>query len=98
MSGFKKICTTTINGKRWVVGYGYTGKTDGKINDGLCVYSKRRIILQSKENGRKSTIIDVGVHELLHAYLMCLNEDSVNEFGELCGRVLPKLMAAEADK
>ncbi len=98
MSGFKKICTTTINGKRWIVGYGYTGKTNGKINDGLCDYEKRRIILQRRENGRKSTIIDVAVHELMHAFLVCLNEDAVNDFGELCGRVLPKLLAVDADK
>jgi hypothetical protein len=95
MSGFRKICTTTINGQRWEIGFGYTGKTNGKINEGLCDRPKRRIIFKSKSNGRKCTLIDVGVHELLHAYLECLHEDAVNEFGEICGRVLPKLIAAE---
>lgn len=95
MSGFKKICTATINGKRWDIGFGFTGRTKGKIDDGVCRYHSRMVVLQRKAKGRKCTIIDGAVHELLHAYLPCLHEDSVTEFAELVARVLPKLMAAE---
>ncbi len=95
---FKKICTAMINGKRWEIGFGFTGKTKGKVDDGVCRYHTRRIVLQRKARGRKCTLIDGAVHELLHAQEPSLNEDSVNRFGELVGRVLPKLLAAEPDK
>ena len=94
---FKKICTAVINGKRWEIGFGFTGKTAGRVDDGVCRYYSRRIVLQRKAKGRKCTLIDGTVHELLHAAVPSLKEDVVNDFGELVGRVLPKLLAAEAD-
>ena len=94
---FKKICTAVINGKRWEIGFGFTGKTKGKVDEGVCRYHTRRIVLQRKARGRKCTLIDGAVHELLHAAVPSLKEDVVNDFGELVGRVLPKLLAAEAD-
>ena len=95
---FRRICTTTINGKKWEIGFGFPGKTKGKVDQGVANYTRRRIVLHSKKKGRKCTIIDLAVHELLHAAVPALKEEVVNDFGELVARVLPKLMAAEADK
>ena len=92
---FRKICTATINGKRWDIGFGYPGKTKGKIDQGVCRYYSRRIVLHRKVKGRKCSIIDLAVHELLHAHVPSLKEEVVNEFGELVARVLPKLIEAE---
>jgi len=94
---FRKITTAMINGKRWQIGFGFTGKTNGKVDQGACRYYSRRIVIQRRIKGRKCSLIDGAIHELLHAAVPSLKESVVDEFGELCGRVLPKLLAAEPD-
>jgi len=94
---FRKVTTAMINGKRWEIGFGFTGKTAGKVDEGVASYARRRIVIRSKARGRKCSLIDGAIHELLHAAVPSLKEDVVNDFGELCGRVLPKLIAAEPD-
>jgi hypothetical protein len=95
---FRRICFATINGRRWEIGFGFPGKTKGKVDEGVANYERRRIVLRRKIKGRKCSLLDGAIHELLHAAVPSLNEEVVDDFGELCGRVLPKLLAAEADK
>jgi hypothetical protein len=95
---FRKVTTATINGDLWEIGFGFTGKTGGRVDEGVANYARRRIVIRSKDRGRKCSLIDGAIHELLHAAVPSLKEDVVNDFGELCGRVLPKLIAAEPHK
>jgi hypothetical protein len=73
---FKKIASITINDAKWSIGYGYPGKTDGKTNDGICDYEKRRITIS---RGSTRNLLDVLAHEILHARFPDLTEESVNE-------------------
>ena len=95
---FRKVTSAMINGKRWEIGFGYTGKTRGKVDEGVANYERRRIVIRRKVRGRKCSLIDGAIHELLHAAVPSLKEEIVEDFGELCGRVLPKLIQAEADE
>jgi len=81
---FKSLGRVEIDGKKWSVGYGYPGTTKGKINDGICDYSKRRIVIH---RGCSRSLLSVLAHEAIHARLPDLSEDSVDETGELIGKI-----------
>jgi len=81
---FENIAIADINGEQWEIGYGYTGVTNGKINDGLCTYKTRRITIN---RGCTCSLLSVLAHELLHARVPDLKEDTVDEYGELLSQV-----------
>lgn len=88
---FKKICTATILGKRWVIGFGFPGRTRGVVDDGSADKIQRRIVIHAARNGRTRSLVECTVHELLHARFPDIEEEAVNEFGELVARVYEKL-------
>jgi len=93
--GFRRIMSIVIRGQRWEVGFGYPNKTNGKINDGLCDYEKKRIIIHSKKNGRKCSLADAVFHEVAHARLPDLNEDAITELGEIAAKVFSRCLTDE---
>lgn len=95
---FKKICTAMINGKRWSIGFGYTGKTKGIVDDGSCNYQKRQIVIHAAHNGRTRSLEECVIHEVAHAHFPQLDEFSIQHFGDVCAKVLLKMKTAEPDK
>ena len=93
--GFRRIMSIVIRGQRWEVGFGYPNKTNGRVNDGLCHYEQKRIIIHSKKNGRKCSLADAVFHEVAHARFPDLNEDSITELGEIASRVFTELWKDE---
>jgi len=81
--GFEPITTIQINGDEWTIGYGYAGKTKGRFNDGLCVYAKKRIIINRR---RVCSLLDVLAHEIIHARVPDLSETAVNDTAELIAK------------
>lgn len=67
-----KPFSLTINGKRWRVSQGDTGRNHW----GHCDHEKRQIVISKhlKDNGEKAAVL---VHELLHGLYEDLNEDAV---------------------
>ena len=96
--GFKKICNAMINGKRWSVGFGYTGKTNGVVDDGSCCYRKRQIVIHAAHKGRTRSLEECVIHEMAHAHFTQIDEPSIAHFGEECAKVLLAMKAAEPDK
>jgi len=92
---FKRICTATILGKRWTVGFGFPGKTGGIVDDGSADKDLRRIVIHAARNGRTRSLVECTVHELLHARFPDIEERAVEEFGELVARVYEKLASHE---
>jgi hypothetical protein len=77
---FKCISKVEINGKKWEVGYGHPGTTSAKTNDGICRYAERRIIINRRAI---RSLLDVLAHELIHARLPDLSEESVDATANL---------------
>jgi hypothetical protein len=92
---FKKVCTATILGKRWTIGFGFPGKTGGVVDDGSADKELRRIVIHAARNGRTRSLVECAVHELTHARFPDLEEQAVTEFGELVARVYEKLSLHE---
>jgi hypothetical protein len=92
---FKKVCTATINGKRWTIGFGFPGKTRGVVDDGSADKSKRRIVIHAKHNGRTRSLVECICHELLHARFGDIEEAACTEYGELVAQVYEKLSVHE---
>ena len=76
----KKIVKKTINGKSWKILFGHAGKTKKVDNDGICDYEKKTIFINPKS---QRILLNVLSHELLHARFPDLDEDCVEEMGEL---------------
>jgi hypothetical protein len=92
---FKRVCTATILGKRWSIGFGFPGKTKGIVDDGSADKHQRRIVIHAAHNGRTRSLVECTVHELLHARFPDIEEEAITEFGELVARVYEKLSAHE---
>jgi len=95
---FRKVCTATINGERWEIGFGYAGKTNGKVDDGVCRYHTKRIVIASAHNGRASTLEDAVIHEVAHAVMPQIDEATILHLGEVASEILAKMQAAEPVK
>lgn len=99
---FRKILSININGKRWVVGYGYPGgeKIRGKIrvHDGICNWEKRKIIIQAKNRGRSRSLAETIFHEVAHARFPDMNEDAIEELSSLAGKIFTKMQKYEPVK
>jgi len=99
---FRKILSININGKRWVVGYGYPGgeKIRGKIrvHDGICNWDKRKIIIQAKNRGRSRSLAETIFHEVAHARFPDMNEDAIEELSSLAGKIFTKMQKYEPAK
>jgi len=80
---FQPIGQVSINGSKWVVGYGFPGTTNGKTDDGCCDYKRRRITIN-----RRSTrsLVDVLAHETIHARFPDLAEAAVNDCADIIGK------------
>lgn len=89
-SGFRLLCRVEINGRIWSIGYGYPGKTDGVINDGICDYEARRIIVRRPEV-LTCSLLEVIAHELLHAVVADLREETVMAYGQKLAEVWQKI-------
>lgn len=87
---FKRIAKITIAGEVWELGYGFPGKRNGKVNDGLCSWERRRITIQRKSLGRSRSLAEVLAHEIAHAAMPALAED----YAEIIGDVVGKAYAA----
>jgi len=94
---FRKICSAIINGRRWSIGFGYAGKSNGVNDDGACNYSLRRIIVHAAHSGRCRSLEETVIHEVAHAHFPQIDEPSIAHFGEVCAKVLIRLKAAEPD-
>ena len=81
---FKSLGQVEINGRKWQVGYGHPGFTNGKMDDGVCNYETRRITIN---RGSTRSLLSVLAHEAIHARLPDLSEESVNETGELISQI-----------
>jgi hypothetical protein len=92
---FKRIASFEVHGEQWEIGYGYAHKVNGVENDGICIYSKKRIVIQSPRRGRTRNLVETVVHELAHARFRDHREDSVEEFGEIVAQVYPAMLEAE---
>jgi hypothetical protein len=93
---FKKICTAKIDGRRWKVGFGFAGMTNGKPNDGQCNHETKRIVIQRAALGRKASLEEVVIHECAHAAFPQIEEDFIDRFAEAAAKVLAKMKAEEA--
>lgn len=92
---FRKVTTATINGRRWRIGYGFPGKTNGKVDDGSSDEGQYKIVIHTSRRGRTRSIEECVCHELLHAAAPQLSEDFCTKFGELFDRVLKKMRPAD---
>jgi hypothetical protein len=99
---FRKILSININGKRWIVGYGYPGgeKIRGKIrvHDGICNWAKRKIVIQPQERGRSRSLAETIFHEVAHARFPDMKEDAVEELSSLAGKIFTKMQKYEIPK
>jgi hypothetical protein len=95
---FRQICTAVFFGRRWKVGFGWTGKTDGLVDDGVCRYHKEMIVIRRKARGRGRSLEEIVIHECAHAAFPLATEDQIEKFGSTTAKVLAKLKAAEPDQ
>lgn len=84
-----------INGKRWDIGFGYTGKTNGKVDDGVCRYHSRRIVIHAADKGRVTSLEEIIIHEVAHAVFPQTKEDSIDHMGQVAAEILAKMREAE---
>jgi len=95
---FRKICSAIFNGQRWQIGFGMPGITNGKVNDGICKYHSRRIVIHRKVKGRVVSLEEATIHECAHAAFPMIMEDDIDRFASTTARVLVKMKTAEPDK
>lgn len=95
---FRKICSAVFNGKRWSIGFGFPGKTKGKVDDGVCRYYSKRIVIHRKAKGRVICLEEAIIHECAHAAFPFILEADIDKFAESTAKVLHKMRAVEADK
>jgi len=95
---FRKICSAVINGKRWSVGFGYTGKTKGIVDDGVCRYHSHRIVVHAAHSGRVRSLEETVIHEVAHAAFPQIDETSIEHMADVAAKVLAKMRAAEPHK
>jgi len=81
---FKSLGQLEINGDKWKVGYGHPGFTNGKINDGICDYERRRIVIH---RGCTRSLLSVLAHETIHASMPFVSEEYVDTTGELISQI-----------
>jgi hypothetical protein len=94
---FQKITSIIINKKRWTIGYGFPGKTKGKVDEGSCNYEKRKVIIHHKKKGRICSLAEIVFHEIAHARFPDMKEDSINELGKIAAAVFHKMQEYESD-
>lgn len=75
-------------GEEWTVKFGYPGKTNGVLDDGVCRYSNRTITIRRKS---EDSLLNCVAHELIHSIVPSLNEDTVTFLGELIDEVYVKM-------
>jgi len=91
----KKNVKVRINGKLWTIRFGMPGKTEGVTDDGCCDYDKRIITINPNS---QSNLLNVLSHELIHARLSDLQEETVEELGNLIDEVYWKMVKLSFDK
>lgn len=89
---FRKIATITINGKRWSVGYGFAGMTNGKKDEGCCDYAKRKVTILHEKRGRICSLSEIVFHEIAHARFPDIKEEAINELGQIASAVFHKML------
>lgn len=82
--------TIVIQGQRWEVGFGYTGKTNGVVDDGACNYEKKKITIRSEKRGRSRSLAETIFHEVAHARFPDITEDAITALGEIAGEVFKR--------
>lgn len=92
---FRQVTTATINGRRWRIGYGFPGKTKGKVDDGSADSDLKKIAVLTARCHRSRSLEEVIAHEILHAMAPQLSEEFCTEFGETFDRVLKKMRPAD---
>jgi hypothetical protein len=95
---FRRICSAILNGKRWQIGFGWTGKTKGKVDDGVCRHHSQRIVIHAAHKGRVVSLEEATIHECAHAAFPMIMEEEIDAFACTTAKVLAKLKAAEPDK
>jgi len=86
-----------INGKRWTIGIGFPGKTKGVVDDGVCKYSNKRIIIHGIHRGRVRSTEETIIHEVAHAVLPQIDETTIEHLADVSARILAKVKKAEED-
>jgi hypothetical protein len=95
---FKRVCSALFNGKRWQIGFGMTGMTNGKVDDGVCRYHSKRIVIHRKVKGRVVSLEEATIHECAHAAFPMIMEDDIDRFAAATSKVLAKMKDAESSK
>jgi len=84
----KKV-SLEISGKKWTIEFGNPGKTEGKLDDAVCIYDERRIILRRKSKG---SLLNCTAHEIIHARCPDLEESAVHDCGDLIDEAVNKIL------
>jgi len=92
---FRRVCSALFGGKRWQIGFGMTGITEGRVNDGICRYHSKRIVIHRKVKGRVVSLEEAIIHECAHAAFPMIMEEDIDAFADTTAKVLAKMQAAE---
>ncbi len=76
----------TINGERWALKFVRSIKHDGEPHDGLCDYRNKTILILNSLQG--DSLHNTITHEITHAELPDLHEDSVERVGTSITRAI----------
>ena len=75
-----------------------TGMTNGKVDDGVCRYHSKRIVIHRKVKGRVVSLEEATIHECAHAAFPMIMEDDIDRFAAATAKVLSKMKDAESSK
>ena len=78
-----------LHDRAWTIAFGCAEKTDGIPNDALCNWTDREITVNPDH---KSSLLNCVAHELLHAYMPTMSEESVNEYANILAEIYPKMV------
>lgn len=81
--------TVRIDGKTWKL---TRRRSPARSEDNGACYQDRKLIYLSPDIETRSKLINVIAHEVLHAFNWHIDEDYVQEFGDVVERVILELI------
>jgi hypothetical protein len=85
----KKKVSLQIAGKTWTIEFGNPGSTNGVLDDAVCIYEDRRIVVRRKAKG---SLLNCISHEIIHARCPDLEEGAVHDCGDLIDEAMIKVL------
>ena len=85
----KPLLSIKLNGKRWKVTRDKRRAGDDKNWDGYCDHKKQTIYLNPELSGDK--LLDVAIHESLHAMLDIIDEETVDHVASSVARLVSRM-------